>query len=328
MVFEVNLRKYFTPRAIAQTLEKLPPLQTPVLDRIYPESVRKQHQLPVLGINEIKRTVKNVPVVRRGTAAVPLQDGQGGISYIEPQPIEVSSFISAKELNDMKLLSEKGIQEYIAGVIDYQRQVIRKTTEALAAQSLKGEISYPMKTNAGYDLYVVSFGSTNSYTVSTPWNAENKKFADVLLDLIRISELLNKKGYSNVAFLAGSRAFITLAQLVLNLQGDTIKAQVTEKAITLAGFTVELFNGVYEDPRDGSTRYVVEPNYICAVALDAPFTLYYCAIDDIEAGLVAMPYYATPDMKKNPSGVEIVGKSKPLPVPVVDAICWAEVISS
>lgn len=327
-MFDIDVRKYFTPKAIAETLESLPPLKTPVIDRIYPEAVRKQHQFPVLGINEIRKTIKNVPVVRRGTAAVVLDQGQGGITYIEPQPIEVSSFLTAKELNDMKLLSEKGVQDYITELIDYQRQVVRKTTEALAAQSLKGEISYPMKTNAGLDTYTVNFGSTLSYTVSTAWNNSNKKLADVMMDLVSISELLNNKGYSNIAFLAGATAFTTLAGMVLALQGNKINAQVTEKAITVAGFTIELFNGVYTDLTDNSTKYVVDTDKICAVALDAPFRLYYCAIDDIDAGLVAMPYFATPDTKKNPSGVEVVGKSKPLPVPVVEAICWADVISS
>lgn len=326
-MFDIDVRKYFTPKAIAETLENLSPLKSPVMDRVYPESVRKQHQFPVLGINEIKKTIKNVPVVRRGTAAVVLDQGQGGITYIEPQPIDVSSFLTAKELNDMKLLSEKGVQDYIAEIIDYQRQVVRKTTEALAAQSLKGEISYPMKTNAGLDTYTVNFGSTLSYTVSTAWNNQNKKLSDILMDLISISELINNKGYSNIAFLAGSSAFSALAGLVLAVQGNRINAQVTEKSITVAGFTVELFNGVYTDLTDNSTKYVIDTDKICAVALDAPFRLYYCAIDDIDAGLVAMPFFATPETKKNPSGIEIVGRSKPLPVPVVEAICWADVIS-
>lgn len=326
-MFDIDLRKFFTPKAIAETLETLPPIQTPVLDRIYPEPNRKQHQLPVLGINELRRTVKNVPVVRRGTSAVTLEGKEGAITYIEPQPVEVSSFLTAKELNDMKLLGERGLQDYIREIIDYQRQVIRKTTEALAAQSLTGEISYPMKTNAGLDTYTVNFGSTNSYTVTTAWNSNGKTLDDVLKDLIEISTVITEKGYSNVAFLAGTEAFVALAKLVISLQGKTINAQVTEKAISVAGFTVELFNGVYVDLTDGSTKYVVDPEKLCAVGLDAPFRLYYCAIDDIDAGLVAMPFFAVPDMKKNPSGVEIIGKSKPLPVPVVDAICWADVIA-
>lgn len=327
MILDIDLRQYLTPKAIAQTLESLPPLQSPVMDRIYPEAVRKQHQLAVLGIQELQKVVKNVPVVRRGTAAVVLDQGQGGISYIEPQPVDVSSFLTAKELNDMKLLSEKGIQDYTADIIDYQRRVIRKTTEALSAQSLTGQIAYPMKTNAGYDTYSINFGSTLSYSPTTLWDNQSKTVSDVLMDLIDIAKIINEKGYSNIAFLAGAKAFATLAGLVISIQGPTIQAQVTENAILVAGFKIELFNGVYIDLTNGQTKYVVDSSKICAVGLDAPFTLYYCAIDDIDAGLVALPYFATPENKKNPSGIEIVGRSKPLPVPVVDAICWATVTS-
>ncbi|HOP33236.1 MAG TPA: major capsid protein [Candidatus Hydrothermia bacterium] len=327
-MFDINLRQYFTPKAIADTLEKLPPLSTPVIDKIYPEPSRKQHQFPVLGFSEIKKVVKNVPVVRRGSVAVSVEGDTGAMTYIEPQPIEVSTFMSAKELNDMKLLSDKGIQEHIADKIDFLRRVVRKTTEALAAQSLTGEISYPMKTATGYDTYTVNFGSTFSYTITTRWDDSSKKLSGVLDDLIGISEAISENGYSNIVFLAGSGAFSALANLVLSTMAETkIAAQITEKNIVVAGFTVELMNSKYVDLTTGDTKYAVPTNKICAVSLDAPNTLYYCAIDDIEAGLVAMPFFATPDTKKNPSGVEIIGKSKPLPVPVVDAICWATVTS-
>ena len=65
---------------------------------------------------------------------------------------------------------------------------------------------------------------------------------------------------------------------------------------------------------------------ICAVAIDAPFVFYYLAIDDIDAGLLPMPFFASPEKKKNPSGIEVVGRSKPLPVPVPKAICWAQML--
>lgn len=329
MVFEINLRKYFTPKAIAQILETLPPLETPILDRIYPESRRKQHQLPVLGIDEITAVVKNVPVVRRGTQAVPAPSADTrAITYIEPQPVEVSTFITAKELNDLKLLAETSIQNYIAGKIDYLRQVIRKTTEALAVQSLKGEISYPMKTLTGYDTYTVNFGPTLSYIPDKKWDATDKTIADLLKDLLEITKVIKENsGYGNIRFFAGSDAFLALANLVLKQAGDApIKAEVTEKGVTLAGFTIEYLDAVYTDYINNNTYSAIDPDKVLAIAMDAPFTLWYCAIDDIEAGLVAMPFYAVPDTKKNPSGVEIVAKSKPLPVPVPKAICWADVI--
>jgi len=327
-MFEINLRQFFTPKAIAETLQVLPPLMTPVMDRVYPEPNRKQHPFPVLGYTEIKRVVKNVPVVRRGSTAVQVGEDKGGITYIEPQPIEVSTFLSAKELNDMQLLTAKGIQQYITDKIDFLRRVVRKTTEALSAQSLTGEISYPMKTASGLETYSVNFGSTLAYTVDKLWDDPGKKLSEVLEDLIAISQTIIENGYGNIVFLAGAKAFSTLAGLALNVYTEgKIAVQITEKAINIAGFTVELMHYKYLDLLTNQSRYVVPPDKICAISLEAPHTLFYCAIDDIEAGLVPLPLFATYEMKKNPSGVEIVGKSKPLPVPVVDAICWAKVTS-
>lgn len=329
MAFEINLRKYFTPRAIAQILETLPPLETPILDTFYPESKRKQHQLPVLGIDEITRVVKNVPVVRRGTQAVPVGHGERAITYLEPQPIEVSTFVSAKELNDLKLLQETSIQGYVSDKIDFLRQIVRKTTEALAAQSLKGSITYPMKTAAGYDTYTVDFGSTNAYTPGKLWNASDIKVSDILKDLLEMVKIVKRtSGYGNVQFFAGASAYMALANVVLNSvnTADTIEARISEKGVTLAGFQVNYLDAVYENPATGEVVSAIDDDSVVAVAMDAPFTLWYCAIDDIDAGLVALPFYAVPDTKKNPSGVEIIGKSKPLPVSVPKAICWAKVV--
>ncbi|MBI4691705.1 MAG: major capsid protein [Nitrospirae bacterium] len=325
-MLEIDLRKYFTPKAIAQMLSNLPVIKTPVMDRIYPEAKRKQHQLPVLGINEITQVIKNVPVVRRGTPAIPITGDSQQISYIEPQPVEVSSFLSATEMNNLKLLSDKSIEQFMQDKIDTLRSTVRKTVEALSAQSLTGAISYSMKTSGGFDTYAVTFGSTLEFVLSKLWSAADKTVGEILKDLIEMARLLNEKGYSEIAYLAGSDAYIALANKVLGLpSGSNIKAEVNEKAITIAGFSVEIFNGVYINPTDGSTQNAVPPKKLCAIGLDAPFALYYCAIDDIEAGLVALPFFASPEKKKNPSGIEIVGKSKPLPVPVPNGICWAEV---
>ncbi|MBI3584203.1 MAG: major capsid protein [Nitrospinae bacterium] len=328
MPFEIDLRKYFTPKAVAESLQQLPLLTSPVLDRIYPESKRRQHPLPVLGIDVISKVIKNVPVVRRGSPAVSINTGERQITYLEPQPVEVSTFIGGVELNNLKLLDDKGIEQYVAGKIDDLRQSIRKTTEAIAGQSLAGSISYPMKTSGGYDIYSVDFGATLEFVPTKLWNAADKTLGEILKDIIEINKLLNQNGYgSDIAYLVGSDVFVAVANKVITLSDrGTINAQITEKGITIAGFTIELFAGVYENPSDGTISNVIPSNKLCAVALDAPFSLYYCALDDIDAGLLPMPFYASPERKKNPSGIEVVGKSKPLPVSIPKGICWSQVI--
>lgn len=328
MPFEVDLRKYFTPAAVGQTLRRLPQLKTPVLNRVY--TTVRQHPMPVLGVDEINKVVSNVPVVRRGTAAYPLRGGDRGISYIEPHGVDVSAFLGGVELNNLKLLDNAGIQQWVDDKIDDMRRAVRKTAEALAGQSLSGKISYPMQTDGGLATYEVDFGTTLAFTLETLWDDDGMQLAGILSDLIDITTVIQEAGYgSQIAFLAGTKAYTTLANLVIALANEgRVAAQVTERGISVAGFTIELMNGVYTDLQAGTSKKVVDDHKLVAVALDAPFTHYYCALDDVDAGLLPMPFYASPEKKKNPSGYEIVGKSKPIPVPVTKAICWADVVTA
>ncbi len=151
--------------------------------------------------------------------------------------------------------------------------------------------------------------------------------AMVLNRLIELTTVVQESGYgSDIAIMAGAKAFVTLARMVISLSSSgRIAGQVTYKSISLAGYNVELMNAVYTDLTTSTTKKVVDDHKLVAVALDAPFRHYYCALDDVDAGLLPMPFYGSPEKKQNPSSYEIVGKSKPMPVPVTKAICWATV---
>ncbi len=326
-VYEIDLRNYFTTQAVAEVLKALPPLRTPVMDRVYQD--RRGHPMPVIGIDEITELVQNVPVVRRGTEAVVLQGGQRQISYLEPQPVEVSSFVGAKELNDLKLLGQTGIQQWVSDKVDKHRRAIRKTAEALAAQSLKGQITYAMKTTGGLDTYQVDFGSTLSFTPQALWSDANKKIGDILKDLVQMQSLIQENsGFGGtVSVYAGVDAFSVLVNKVVALGNDArVAATVTESAVNVAGFKVELLNSTYRDLLNNQDVKVVDDNSIVMIGTDAPFRFRYLAIDDLDAGLQPLPFYTKTVKKDNPSGYDVISKSKPLPIPVPKAICWAQVV--
>lgn len=319
---QVNIRQYFTPAAVAGYLEELPVLETFVMDLLYQNRIT--HPLPVLGIDELLPITGNVPLVRRGTAAYPLAGESKGITYLEPQPIDVSSFLGAVDLNNLKLLGNQGVEFWARGKVDTQRRAVRSTTETLACQSLSGTISYPMKTDSGLDTYTVNFGSILSYTISKKWEHADTTVADILNDLINLGNVIKRKsGYgSKISFLAGQTAYIALANKVLTMGESNIVALVTEKGITIAGFTVMLASGGYKDLANGGAWVPsVADKDILAVAQDAPWKLFYCALDDLDANLLPMPFYSKPVKLDNPSGYNIIGMSKPVPVPVVNAIC-------
>lgn len=330
MAFEVDIRKLFNPKAIALSLQRLGELKTLVMDLVYPESKRGQHPFAVIGRDEIVKKIKNVPVVRRGSAAYPYNVGDRKIEYIEPQPVDVSTFLTAKELNDLKLLDDRGLEYWRDSKIEDLRLAIRQTSEALCAQSLSGNIAYAMKIEGGYDTYEVDFGAIQSYTPSELWDAAGKTVAEIILDLIAMQRLLRLEGYgTNITWLAGDQAFAALANKVTALSSEQsrFQASIDDKGITFLGFRFQLFSETYYDYLTSANVDVLPPKKIKAIALDAPFAFRYCAIDDIEAGLQPVPFWVpTPEIKKNPSGVEIIARSKPFPMAPPLAICEATVL--
>ena len=325
---QLNLRQFFTPAAVAQTLSKLPKVETFIMDEIYPD--RRTHPMPVLGTDELNNVVTNVPVVRRGTEAFVLSGASKNLSYMEPQPVDVSSFLSASDLNNLKVLGTQGIEFWRNQKIDDQRRAVRATTEALACQSISGKISYPMKTDGGaLETYEVDFGAPISHSIAMTFDDVDASVASVLKTLITMGKLIKRKsGYgSRIKYLAGEDVYIALANLVLSMGESNIKAAVTENGISLAGFTVKLAQGGYTNLTDKTFVPAVGDKDLVAIAVDAPFRIFYCAIDDLDAGLLPMPFYSKPIKKDNPSGYEILGKSKPLPVPVVNAICKTQAVN-
>lgn len=323
---QIDIRKYFSPAAIAAHLEALPELKSPIIDLVY--TTRPTHPLPVLGIDELSGVVSNVPVVRRGTAAYPLT-GQGKtITYLEPQPVHVSHFLSAVDLNNLKLLDNRGVDKWVQNKVDVQRRAVRATTEALACQSLTGRISYPMRTEAGLTTYDVDFGAPQTYTPATLWDASGADIVDVLDDLIAMqTQLQSVSGYgSRIAVLVGKKAFLAVARRALAIVADrNIAISVTESGIALPGFTLTLASGGYKDLINNTWVPAVGDTQAVMIATDAPFKLFYCALDDLDANLLPMPFYSKPIKTPDPSGWNIIGMSKPVPVPVVSAICTAEV---
>ena len=92
------------------------------------------------------------------------------------------------------------------------------------------------------------------------------------------------------------------------------------------GFTMMRIGSSYYDYQTKKDTPIIPDNKVCAIAIDAPHWLPYCAIDDLDANLAPLPFFSKTEKLANPSAWEIYGKSKPFPVPIVDAICWAEVL--
>lgn len=327
----IELRRFFTKEAIAASLANMPPLRTQVMDLIYPEANRVNHPLPVVGYQDMGLPSGNIPVVKRGTQSYPLVAADGSLGLIEPQPVNPSTFLTAADINNMKMLDGQGQQQLIDNKLDNLRRACRATTEALAAQSLTGSISYPMRAEGGTLLtYQIGFGTPASVAIDAAnyWDAAGTKLAHIIKQLGQIADELKKTAPgSDIVFACGFDVYAALIDKVSALNNSSM-ARVENDAIVLGGgIKVTLLSGTYTDLAAGTPVPVVAAKTIIAVDRSAGFRLFYAALDNLEAGLVAMPFFATQVESKDPSGIKIIGESKPLPVPNVKAIVTARVIA-
>ena len=265
---------------------------------------------------------------------MPVTAPGGNITYIEPQPIRIEDGIGAVDANNIKALG-KNYRQFIATKLDVIRRRVRATTEALAAQSLTGKIQYPLLLENGqYTLYEVDYtrGGANptlSYSPAVMWNGTGATVGKVLDDFIAIEEKFQEKGYGgNIRLWAGRSAFSALRELVMGSRAEKkIEARIADKNINIAGYVVELMNATYKNPQSGAMVKVVGDNDLLAWDESAPFTLFYLAIDHFKAGLNATPLFLYSYQPERGDSIRILAESKPLPVPVVKAVCRATVVS-
>lgn len=323
------LRKIVTTTNVAQQLSKLPALNTPVMEDIYPQSVRDTHPSSIIKIEEISEIVKAVPVVRRGSSSVTIGGKGSSVSYIEVQPVDVNMPVGAHTLNDLKNLDQNAQQNWLRGRVDYARKIIRATSEALCAQSLSGKINFAMKTDAGLDSYVIDFGTVSIVTNTKKWDDGATTLGDIVSYLQTMAETIEENGGgTEVEFKVGKKAFAALSAKILALGNDTrIEAKVDGGTITLAGYRLTRYATRYWDPKTKAYKDVIDPKKVKAVAKDGGFAFRYLAIDDIDAGLKALPIYMKALKVEDPSGWKLMAHSKPLPIPDVKAMADGTVVS-
>lgn len=327
-MIQFDLSKYFTTESIIKALSAMPELKSPVMDNIYAEEKRRNHPLPTVPVNDLQQAVRNIAITKRGGEPVPVYEDSMNITHIEPQPFRPSERLNGVDVNNLKLLDDVGIELLVNNKIDRLRRIIRASTEAMAAQSLKGAIAYPMAMDGGYGTYSVDFGSTLSHTVATAWNDSTISPDDVLADLINMeAEIQAETHYgSEIRFWAGQDVFMALAKVVQDIGNTSSAAIIDAKTINLAGFRVELMNSSYTDLATGTQVKVVDTDSVMAFAADAPFELVYTVIDDLDSALTAMPFFVKQVKDPRTSSVEIIAESKPLPVPFTKGICWAKAV--
>ena len=103
--------------------------------------------------------------------------------------------------------------------------------------------------------------------------------------------------------------------------------ELTEEGINIGGYLIKRRAEQYRNPQTKVMTPVVPVKEMMMIATDAGHKMPYCAVDDLDANLQAMPLFVKPVEIKDPSGYKLVCESKPFPIPNVKGICKAQVVA-
>jgi hypothetical protein len=242
-------------------------------------------------------------------------------TLIEVDPVSPSVFISAKDINDLIALGETGsIQAFIAEKIELLRDRVSETIEVMSRQALSGKIDYPYATENGA-------GGSCEINLGTPKKLDpvNLASADIPHLQIWLEELYQAQAATgasgDVAFLMGSGLY---SFLVNKIVAAKLSAPVVwhPEGMTLFGkYKIQAQGLTYTLPGSKDVHKVLENNQVQTLDKSHSGKLFFAALDDLDANLAALPFYAKPVEKKDPDGVKIVASSKPLPAPALSKMC-------
>lgn len=323
----INLRGLFSREAIISYLTALPVIKTPVMDAIFTE--RPQHPLALLGVDDIAVDAQPLPMIRRGGPSIAAVSEGGGIAMYEPLPVRVHKSVTAADLNNLKVLKGADLNTWARGKTDHLRRAVRRTTEALCARALSGTLRWPVSLEkGGYDVFEVVYGQNLTMAPDTLWNDADVKLADVYTCLSDMEEAIQDGGFGGqVEIWAGKAAYNALFVIAENSRTTAqIRVEITSQGVNVGGYLVKRRSEKHRDPESGAMVPAVPDATVRMIALDAGHKLPYCAVDDLDANLQALPLFVKPVKTDDPSGYKLIAESKPFPVVNTRGVCDAVVL--
>ena len=109
---------------------------------------------------------------------------------------------------------------------------------------------------------------------------------------------------------------------------SSLGVTIEESHVNVAGLSIVERAETFRYPSTEAIVPVVQNNQIVMIAKDAGHKLVYCAVDDLDAKLMAMPFFIKPVKMEDPSGIKLVSEGKPFPVVNVKGICRTTVLGA
>jgi len=322
------LKKFFTIDFLVNTLNRLPPMRTFIMDLIYPESVRWNHPKDKLAHSDLGLPEKNIPLITRGSSSYPVPLNKTALKLIDPANITPSLIMNAHEINEMRSLGLAQQQQLVDKKIDKLRKIVRKTTEAMAIQSITGKISYDIR-NADntMDTYEVNFGTPKSVPISKKWNDPSTTAGDITASIGQIIDSLQETSDgTDLVFLCGYdvySALVTKAGALNN--SDLIKVFPDHVQIGNAKFII--CSAKYWSYKAKTNVKAIPDKTVVVLAKDDAFSLAYCALDSLDANFASLPFFVNNVKMDDPEALKLIAQARPMPIPNVDAIRTAQVLT-
>ncbi|QEK09907.1 major capsid protein [Treponema phagedenis] len=308
------LNAFFNLKNFTDVVSGLPKPQTPMTDLLFPAASRKQKTSPYIAVADIQNVTGAVPVVLRGTKSYAVGGDKKSLGMIEVQPLSMNRFISGAELNNLIAMGDvENINAKLTEVIENLRDRTAVSTEILVCQSLSGRIAYPASIEGGADdIYQVEIGKLKELSAAAL--TATAKLADVQKELESQFVEQQKTGASaDVVFLVGSDVYSKIIDIIAKVTSN-VPVQWTETGCTLFGkYKLMPMSGTYALPGQTATTPIVDAKSIQTIDLKNTGKLFYAALDELDAKLQPLPFFASYEEITDPSGIKVLSSSKPLP---------------
>jgi len=321
-------KKFLVLQALVTTLNRLPPLKTLVMDLIYPEAVRRNHPFDRLSYSDLQLPTKNIPLVTRGSVSYALTPDKNKITQIDPANFTPSITLSAADVNRFNTLNLNGQQTLIDNYIDTLRRSVRKSTEALAIQSITGKIEYDIRNADGaMDIYKVEFGTPRTIAVAKKWDDANTKAGDIVASIGQINDSLQETSDgTDIVHLCNYDVYSALVSKAATLNNSEL-IKVFPEYVQIGNAKFIICSAKYWSYKTKEFVNAIPSKTVVSIAKDDAFQLIYCALDSLDANFASLPFYVNSVRLDDPEGVKLIGQARPMPVPNVDAIRKTQVLA-
>ncbi len=304
------------PEDVARIIAAMP-AETSSARLYFRQTVNKNTTM--LALSDIKSTVGNIPVIKRGGRGVrPVM--QADIEYIVPQPIEIDDTFSATEMIDYERATNMGKQQIVDEKLTRWAKVVRDTTKALCCQAMKGSIDYMMQAGDQLVRYQVDYGDVSGTEDAAK---VSEMTVGSLVDAFEeLAELISKKGVGGeYEYPVAHDVYKKVVQLAAN----QTKFNVTTGPgfIDFGGYHVVRDNDTYIDvAEDGvtkTTKHMLDDREMMIRAVSAGQELDFLRLDDT-VQMQAVPLYSFTKERDDQRGTDLYVKAKPFPLVNVKGI--------